>query len=222
MSVNAKASRASGAACGLNSRASFARYDRPSSSWRTSQHSARGASTSYSGTWPRAGTMRNGSAYRRRPLEHRTSATGYGLLPGIALCMFNRADPRNRAGVLRWVAQNLRVCWPTPTAFVKCLVRSKMLDDPIVWDQRVRRNAKRGGPDQLHLNIAVKLCPTDTDWKAARRRTKGSVFRKRREADSALFVTRAGGRTGSLNPAWVDWLMGYPTGWAACKPSATR
>jgi len=26
---------------------------------------------------------------------------------------------------------------------------------------------------------------------------------------------------GSLNPTWVEWLMGFPLGWTVCEPSAT-
>jgi hypothetical protein len=26
---------------------------------------------------------------------------------------------------------------------------------------------------------------------------------------------------GSLNPNWVEWLMGYPVGWTDCEVSAT-
>lgn len=26
---------------------------------------------------------------------------------------------------------------------------------------------------------------------------------------------------GSLNPQWVEWLMGFPTGWTESGPSAT-
>jgi hypothetical protein len=26
---------------------------------------------------------------------------------------------------------------------------------------------------------------------------------------------------GSLNPAWVEWLMGFPIGWTDCEPSET-
>ena len=28
--------------------------------------------------------------------------------------------------------------------------------------------------------------------------------------------------SGSLNPAWVEWLMGYPVGWTDCEDLATR
>jgi len=34
-----------------------------------------GSSEEYCETWPRSGTMQNGTAYRRRPLEHRTCVT---------------------------------------------------------------------------------------------------------------------------------------------------
>ena len=27
--------------------------------------------------------------------------------------------------------------------------------------------------------------------------------------------------SGSLNPTWVEWLMGYPEGWTVLEPSAT-
>ena len=31
----------------------------------------------------------------------------------------------------------------------------------------------------------------------------------------------AGGGTGNLNPEWVEWLMGFPTGWTALDASGT-
>ena len=39
--------------------------------------------------------------------------------------------------------------------------------------------------------------------------------------DFATLYPTLGVTTGSLNPHWVDWLMGYPTGWSACAPLAT-
>jgi DNA (cytosine-5)-methyltransferase 1 len=34
-------------------------------------------------------------------------------------------------------------------------------------------------------------------------------------------VAPAGGQGGSLNPTWVEWLMGFPEGWTDLKPSET-
>ena len=61
--------------------AAFAHYDPATSSWRTSQASLfEGPEwTTFSATWPAAGTMRNGIASPRPPLVPRTSATGSSL-----------------------------------------------------------------------------------------------------------------------------------------------
>ncbi len=38
------------------------------------------------------------------------------------------------------------------------------------------------------------------------------------ERSSVPLNAQAGG---SLNPTWVEWLMGFPLGWTDCGPSAT-
>lgn len=53
----------------------FAWYDPSTSSWRTWQRSLVEGWAPFSETWPRAGMTRNGIAYRRAPLVHRTSET---------------------------------------------------------------------------------------------------------------------------------------------------
>lgn len=30
------------------------------------------------------------------------------------------------------------------------------------------------------------------------------------------------GIAGRMNPEWIEWLMGYPTGWTELKPSETQ
>lgn len=34
-------------------------------------------------------------------------------------------------------------------------------------------------------------------------------------------VAHRGATGGSLNPTWVEWLMGFPLGWTDCEDSAT-
>jgi hypothetical protein len=75
-----------------------------------------------------------------------------------------------------------------------------------------------GKPDTL--TAAARMWPTSTavtdtggaalcKWGGARSREKLRTMVSSEEFN------------GSLNPTWVEWLMGYPTGWTALEPSAT-
>ena len=66
---------------GPNMRASFAKFDRDMSSWKTSQTSLFGGLSEFLGTWPRSGLMRGGDVCELAILEPRTSEIGFGLLP---------------------------------------------------------------------------------------------------------------------------------------------
>lgn len=59
----------------------FDNSDRESSCWKTWQRCLLGDWIEFSESWPRSGMMRNGTAYRLRPLVPRISGTGYSLLP---------------------------------------------------------------------------------------------------------------------------------------------
>lgn len=52
-------------ASGASSNGWFAKFDRTSSTWKTVQRSLLGDSESFSETWPRWGSMRNGASYPR-------------------------------------------------------------------------------------------------------------------------------------------------------------
>jgi len=80
-----------------------------------------------------------------------------------------------------------------------------------------------GEPYKAKLEQAVALWPTpkSSDYKAARI----WPIEKTKSRDMALRETIAerdpsaiGGR---LNPEWVEWLMGFPTGWTDLKDSET-
>lgn len=76
-----RASRGKGRGSGKSLPASFASFDPATSSWRTLPRSGPGDSMSFSGTWPRAGSMRNGIASRRQPLAPITAGTDCSLWP---------------------------------------------------------------------------------------------------------------------------------------------
>lgn len=78
---NESASTANAAASGLSLLESFANYDRVSCSWKTSQLCLFEDLGGFSETWPRAGLMLNGTAYRQQPLAPLTEEIGSLLLP---------------------------------------------------------------------------------------------------------------------------------------------
>ena len=72
---------ASDPASGPSSPDSLARYDRATSSWRTSQLCLDEDWERFSETWPRSGMMRSGIAFPLPPLARPTSGTASGSWP---------------------------------------------------------------------------------------------------------------------------------------------
>jgi site-specific DNA-cytosine methylase len=107
---------------GESSNESFASYDPDSCSWRTSQHSLFGGLTLYSQTWPRSGSMRNGSAVRRPTLVPLTAEIGSGLWATPVAnrsigCTISAAQREaERLGSSRWTLMTQIATLPTPTA----------------------------------------------------------------------------------------------------------
>jgi len=78
-----KESRALIRVCGLNSYESFARFCRDTCSWKTSQIYLSGEWESFSGAWPKAGTMQDGCVYQRASLQVPNGARECSLLPTL-------------------------------------------------------------------------------------------------------------------------------------------
>jgi hypothetical protein len=66
-----------------------------------------------------------------------------------------------------------------------------------------RMNRPNSGGDDLATAVARFPTPTARDWRSG----KGAQARK----GHAQPLTDVIG--GQLNPAWVEWLMGFPEGW---------
>ena len=90
--------------------------------------------------------------------------------------------------------------WPTPTT----------QDNPQVRGQGATIGTNRG----TTLGGAVRMWPTPKarDWKdGTSEGTKG------RQSPDLGKVVGQSKNSGSLNPEWVEWLMGYPEGWTDLK-----
>lgn len=183
---------------------SWLRFDRASSTWRTAQFSLLGDSEPFSGTWPRWGSMRNGESCPQPTPELSTSANESGLwptpnVPNGGRSVAHVTDWRGKTAYHngRKVQVGLEAAvrmWPTPTA-----------SDT---GQRSKPYAQGGTP----LSLAANLYPTPTTMKstggAALCKWGGAGARKK----MAAMVTPSE-MNGPLNPTWVEWLMGWPTGW---------
>jgi hypothetical protein len=205
--------RVSEAVSGPNTRASLANFDPVSSSWRTSQRCLVEGWTVYLETWPRSGMMRGGIAYQLQPLAPLTSGIGSGSLPTPRSTDGHKGQ-RTLAGAQRELARGKNVdlgmlvrLWPTPKASAA---------EPDF--AKVGRSATG-----ISLATAVQMWPTPS---AADDRDRGNLstpaiqrrMAKGKQLNLSMVVSDT---SGQLNPTWVEWLMGFPTGHTDLKPLET-
>jgi hypothetical protein len=193
-----QALKASAAAYGRNSPELLARYDPDTSSWKTCQRSFLEDWETFSETWPRSGTMRNGIAYRLPPLVPLTGGTGSGLwrTPDASIVTGEaaNAEDRKRQGHAIGLHDQVNTpsMWPTPTS----------------------RDWKDGSAQACSNVPANSLLGREIH----RFPTPGGTRPNDTDQISGRLANQIGG---SLNPTWVEWLMGFPLGWTDLKDWAT-
>jgi hypothetical protein len=178
---------------------SLAKYDPDSRSWRTAQCSLFGGLEEFSETWPRWGTMRSGACWALPTPARHTNETESGFWPtpncpnggrSVAHVKDWRGQTAYHNGKKVQVNLESKVrLWPTPT---------------------VQDSSNNGAPSQMErnslpLNAAVKLAtPQARDYRTGENRRWENPERTRNLNDQI---------GGQLNPAWVEWLMGWPVSW---------
>lgn len=175
---------------------SFARYDHDSASWKMSEDfSRRATSKKSSKTWIKAGIMLDGVCYRQPNWERRISEIGSGLWPSPKSSP--RGDcpsERERRSPSLEAAVNM---WPTPT----------------VSGNHNRKGASKNSGDGL-ATAANFATPQARDYRAGetgRWKDSKKGYRSRNLNDQL---------GGKLNPAFVEWLMGWPLQWTSLEPLA--
>jgi len=226
--VSRLALRVSEAVSGPNMRASLANFDPVSSSWRTSQRCLVEGWTVFSETWPRSGMMRSGIAYQLQPLAPLTEGTDSGWLPTPRAMDGRGAQSGTKTETLLRRASSgfgpnlpeaaqmmARGLWPTPRASAAGPDFAK-----------VGRSATG-----ISLATAVAMWPTPSarDWKdnpgAWMWNGKNPDGTHRNRTDQlprkVYAVEGTAQNGGQLNPTWVEWLMGFPTGHTDLRHSET-
>lgn len=174
-----------------------------------------GFSEPFCGTWPRAGTAQNGTAYQQQPLVPRISGTAFSYWPTPTVPNGGRSpkggmsptgqtpDGQKRQVDLQHAVRMVeRRMWPTPT-------QADGMGGP----------GNSGWQGGLNLRTAVKRWPTPTarDWRSG----KASEATHDRNSRPLNEVAAQGQASGQLNPQFVEWLMGFPIGWTDLEDSET-
>ena len=189
---------------GQSTPASFASYDPATSSWRTFQLSLLEDSGESLRTWPRSGMTRNGTAYQLQPSAPLTAATASGLLPTPTA-----QDAANDGGPSQMernsLPLNAAVKLPTPRA----------------------TDADRGGRGDLIQAVRGNRNPHFWRTLSASDALGGPMNPQDRLDQGHTLnlkeqVWTGGEGGGSLNPTWVEWLLGFPLGWTDLEVSGTR
>ena len=195
---------------GITPCAPFGRWDRDSSCWRTFQESVfhteperkgwcfRRDFTLFLGTWPRAGTMRNGCVYERPTLELRTEESGGSAWHGWPTPRritggAESAEQKKQHGRLKSGGGDLQAAvlmWQTPMAD-PFRSRGGTRVQEVGLDRQAREfpaPVSRDHQAPSHLRLAN--APSGSGYSGS-----GRILRRR------------------LNPAFVSWLMGLPWWW---------
>ena len=188
-----RASLENEAAYGVKWHESFAKYDRDSCSWKTHQCSLFGGLESFSETWPRWGMMRDGVCSERVMQEHHTSGTGSGLWP-TPLCMDTL--PPKSPEALQKEATQARPGRSQPANLRDC-VHPKQMD---AWKKY------------------QQMYPTPSANEDAAGTPDGKMQSMLGNDSRVRGETKEDWKKGSLNPKWVEWLMGWHVGWTGLEP----
>jgi len=220
--------------CGLPLSTSFAWYDPDTHSWRTFQACLLPDISHESWeTWPKAGTIVDGEFYPQPKWERRISGIGYGLLPTPRAQEPGRTNIGYGGGLNDFVNGTRPDLWPTPrsnSAMAATITPESAWGDgrfpnletvvgrttwptPTVDDSS---NLTRTSGTFQSLTRSVHLLPTPQAQDA-----KQNGSREHSSQKMLISVLReAGDDGGTLNPVWVEWLMGWPQGWTSLEPLA--
>ena len=198
------------------------------------------ASTEFSLTWKAKATPQGRLIFRLARSAHRTFGNGSGLLHTPAA----QANQMSPSMVTRDAGSWGSTLWPTPTQDSATSPKKKYKQGgaPLTYAVKMwpTPDASQRGPRSvdlvenassvrrrdsgqrrgIDLETSVKMWPTPTVQDSS---NDGGPSQWRRNTPPLNVVVKDSPQvTGSLNPTWVAWLMGFPLEWLSSVPWATR
>lgn len=166
--------------------------------------SERTTEESESRLWPTATTM-----------DHLPPKSHAALMREATYARKGRSRPANLRDCVQPGIERL---WPTPAA------RDYKGANSLEHIQASLQDGKKGHLGQLP-NVVLFSTPNARDLKNATAKEWDNP-KNTRNLNRQIAKMCEGGETvaernGQLNPTWVEWLMGFPTGWTELKPSET-
>jgi hypothetical protein len=169
-----------------------------------------------------ADTHANPSASQAQETAQTTNAT-YGPISPTPFAFF---DPdllcwKTSQGTLILDLETSKPIWPRagmthngtayqrqPSAPLTAVTEySLLLHDNMEWTPTATANQM--APSMLARNPGLRLWPTPTAHLAKENGSPSEGLRN----EPTLTFQALNGKPGKLNPEWVEWLMGFPTGW---------
>lgn len=224
---------------GVKWRESSARYDLPTSTWKTHLYLWEEDLHWSSVTLPKWGMTRSGALFQHPTLTRPINANASGLWPTITVCgNHNQPGSSKNAG---WGLSSAVKQWPTPLAsdgkrngapgdFSR---KSPSLGAMVqLWPTPTASLGSKGGRitplksregGTLIEAVSARTWPTPNASDANKWSNQSLEDRKAKGQQIRLntAVSPQCGQGGQLNPEWVEWLMGWPIGWTELKPLAT-
>lgn len=189
--ATAQVSTEAAQACGVRWHESSVKYDPAGSCWKTHRCLWEEVLPWSSVTLPAWGMTRTGVVFQRQTSARLTNETESGLWPTPTVhgCHNQPGSSKNAS----WGLSSAVKQWPSHT------------------QHQLQRRRRSSSSTNTWPTPVASMCKGSSPAALTRR---SGASRARDRLDHAVMASDHG----QLNPPWVEWLMGWPTGWTDLKP----
>jgi len=191
------------AVCGNTWQELSVKFDLNTHSWKTHQCLWDEDLAPSSLTLPKWGMMQSGALWERITFPLLTNETESGLWPTPCTNGINGGSNSRKAAKKRGM-------WPTPRS---CSAMAATITPESAWQENRFPN--------LETVVGRRMWPTPQANEDAAGTPNGNMQKMLGNHPDIRGTTPEEWAGGTLNPTWVEWLMGWPLKWTDLKPLGT-